>query len=59
MKQAFDLTLGIISELVAVGGKVLRDQAVCMPLTRRDLRAQQSCKKCGFFGWGRKPGPSG
>ena len=59
MKQAFDLALGIIRELVAVNGKVLRDQAVRMPLTRLDLRAQQSCEKCRFFGRGRKPGPSG
>jgi hypothetical protein len=59
MKQAFDLTLGIVSELVAVDGKVLLDHAVRMPLTGFDLGAQQSCKKCGFFGRGRKPGPSG
>jgi hypothetical protein len=43
MKQAFDLTLGIVSELVAVDGKVLLDHAVRMPLTGFDLGAQQSC----------------
>ena len=59
MEEALDLALGIVSELVAVDRKIRLDQAVGMPLTRLDMSAQQSCEKRGFFGRGRKPGPSG
>jgi hypothetical protein len=57
--QTLDLTLCIVGQLTAVGDKILRDHTIGVSLTRFDMSAQQSREKRGFFGRGRKPGPSG
>jgi hypothetical protein len=57
--QALDFTLCVIRHFAAVDDKILRNHTIRMSLTGFDMSAQQSCEKRGFFGRGRKPGPSG
>jgi hypothetical protein len=57
--QPLDLALCVIRHLSSLEDKILRDHTIGVPLTGLDLRAQQTYEKRGFFGRGRKPGPSG
>jgi hypothetical protein len=57
--QALDLTLCIVGQFTPVSDKVLLNHTIRVPLTGFDLGAQQSCEEWGFYGRGRKPGPSG
>jgi hypothetical protein len=43
--QTLDLTFCIVGQFAAVIDKVLRSDAIRMPLTGFDLSAQQSCEK--------------
>ena len=43
--QAFDLTLCVVGQLSPVDDKILLDHTIGVPLTRFDLRAQQSCEE--------------
>ena len=57
--QTLDLTLCVIRHLGSVDDKILLNQTISVSLAGVDMSAQQSCEKRGFFGRGRKPGPSG